>query len=91
VWAATTIRDRNRLRRSLRARLGDDWVGVVAEQDRRRQAKQRAARHTPLTVSQARIVRLDREINGPLRLRQPLTPAQQQRNMARLIAGLKAA
>ncbi|MFJ1901996.1 RHS repeat-associated core domain-containing protein [Streptomyces sp. NPDC088115] len=33
VWAATTKRDRTRLRKQLVARHGDDWVGVVADQD----------------------------------------------------------
>ncbi len=44
VWAATTKRDRKQLRKQLVARLGEDWVGVVAEQDRLRRERQRAAR-----------------------------------------------
>jgi WhiB family redox-sensing transcriptional regulator len=50
VWAATTQRDRNRLRRNLRERLGDDWIGVVAERDRRRRERKKAARLAPPTT-----------------------------------------
>ncbi|WP_405763909.1 WhiB family transcriptional regulator [Actinacidiphila glaucinigra] len=36
IWAATTPRQRTTLRQRLVARLGRDWVAVVAEHDRRR-------------------------------------------------------
>ncbi|MGW0607783.1 WhiB family transcriptional regulator [Streptomyces sp. NPDC002640] len=93
VWAATTHRDRNRLRRGLRERLGDDWVGVVAEQDRRRQEKQRAARHAPPTVREAVMARLELELI-PTRpapyepWKEPMTPARQAQNWAVLKAAL---
>ncbi|GAA2615430.1 WhiB family transcriptional regulator [Streptomyces roseoviolaceus] len=89
IIAATTPSQRTTLRKRMADRLGPDWIDVLAAQDKARRERAAAARHNPLTISQARIVRLDREINGPMRL--PLTPAQQQRNMARLVAGLKAA
>ncbi|MEU5242636.1 hypothetical protein AB0G81_00655 [Streptomyces asoensis] len=42
-------------------------------------------------MHQARIIRLDRDVNGPLprRLRR-LTPDEQQRNVRRMLAGLQA-
>ncbi|MDI6413178.1 WhiB family transcriptional regulator [Streptomyces albus] len=89
VFAATTPLQRTALRKRMADRLGPDWTDVLAERDRARRARVAAARHNPLTISQARIVRLDREINGPMP--KTLTPAQRQRNMARLMAGLKAA
>ncbi|MFB7292231.1 WhiB family transcriptional regulator [Actinacidiphila glaucinigra] len=36
IWAATTPRQRCTLRQRLIARLGPDWVAVVAERDRQR-------------------------------------------------------
>ncbi|MFI8186206.1 WhiB family transcriptional regulator [Actinacidiphila glaucinigra] len=36
IWAATTPRQRCTLRQRLVARLGPDWVGVVADHDSRR-------------------------------------------------------
>ncbi|MEV7082430.1 WhiB family transcriptional regulator [Streptomyces sp. NPDC093516] len=89
IVAATTPSQRTTLRKRMVDRLGPDWIDVLAEQDQARRERAAAARHTPLTVSQARIIRLDREVNGPMP--KPLTPAQQQRNLARLMAGLKAA
>ncbi|MEU3341852.1 WhiB family transcriptional regulator [Streptomyces sp. NPDC006668] len=91
VWAATTPGQRTELRKRLAARLGPDWIDVLAARDRARREQAAAARHTPLSVDQARIVRLDREINGPMPARRPLPPQQQQHNLARLVAGLKAA
>jgi WhiB family redox-sensing transcriptional regulator len=89
IWAATTPRQRNALRRQLAARLGNNWVAVVADHDRRLRERRVTDRHTPLTVHQARIVRMDRDLNGPMpRPRKPLTPAQQHRNTARLLAGV---
>ncbi|MEU1458850.1 WhiB family transcriptional regulator [Streptomyces avermitilis] len=89
IWAATTPRQRTALRHQLTQRLGRDWVAVVADHDRRLRERREAARHTPLTVHQARIVRMDRDLNGPMpRPRRPLTPVQQHRNVARLLAGV---
>ncbi|RNG34365.1 WhiB family transcriptional regulator [Streptomyces botrytidirepellens] len=93
VWAATTHRDRNRLRKNLTQRLGTDWVGAVAEQDRRKQEKQRAARINPPTVREQAIARLDVELI-PIRpapyepWKEPMTPSRQARNRAVLGAAL---
>lgn len=62
VWAATTPRDRKDLRNKLTARLGDDWVAVVSEQDRRRAQRQRAARTVPPTVREQALARLELEL-----------------------------
>ncbi|MFI1786460.1 hypothetical protein [Streptomyces rubiginosohelvolus] len=62
VWAATTKRERKRLRKRLVARLGDDWPGVVADQDRRRREQQRAARTVPPTVRDQALARLELEL-----------------------------
>ncbi|MEW1761532.1 WhiB family transcriptional regulator [Streptomyces cyaneofuscatus] len=81
VWAATTKRDRTRLGKQLVARLGDDWPGVVAEQDRRRREQQRAARTAPPTVRNQALARLELEL-VPTRpepynpWKQPITPQQ---------------
>ncbi|MFF5881039.1 WhiB family transcriptional regulator [Streptomyces californicus] len=81
VWAATTRRDRTRLRRQLVARLGDDWPGVVADQDRRRREQQRAVRIAPPTVRDQALARLELEL-VPTRPEpynpwsQPITPQQ---------------
>ncbi|MEV7980826.1 WhiB family transcriptional regulator [Streptomyces sp. NPDC086519] len=91
VWAATTPRQRKTLRKRMVDRLGPDWIDVLAHQDQVRRERAAAARHTPLTVDQARIVRLDREVNGPMPPHRSVTPAQQERNRTRLMAGLKAA
>lgn len=89
IWAATTARQRKALRRRLVDRLGKQWAAVVAEQDRQRRERQALARHQPLTIRQAQIVREDRERNGPMgRPRPPLTPELQARNRDRLVAGL---
>ncbi|MCX4799897.1 WhiB family transcriptional regulator [Streptomyces sp. NBC_01242] len=61
VWAATTARDRKQLRKKLVERLGADWVAVVAEQDRRRAQRQRAARVVPPTVRELALARLELE------------------------------
>ncbi|GHF33809.1 WhiB family transcriptional regulator [Streptomyces fumanus] len=89
IWAATTPGQRTDLRKRMADRLGPAWIDVLAERDQARRERAAAARHNPLTVNQARIVRLDRELNGPMR--RPLTPKEQQRNRDRLMAGLKAA
>ncbi|MFI5905261.1 WhiB family transcriptional regulator [Streptomyces cyaneofuscatus] len=80
VWAATTKRDRTRLRKQLVARLGDDWVGVVADQDRRRR-EQREVRTAPPTVRDQALARLELELihtrpepYNPWK--QPITPQQ---------------
>ncbi|MET9083682.1 WhiB family transcriptional regulator [Streptomyces sp. NPDC004237] len=48
VWAATTPSKRRELRKRLVIRLGDDWVGVLADRDRRAPATAEggARRHT---------------------------------------------
>ncbi|MEU7151199.1 WhiB family transcriptional regulator [Streptomyces sp. NPDC045456] len=93
VWAATTARQRTALRQNLERRLGPDWVGVAAEQDRRRQERRRAARLAPLTVRETALARLERELI-PTRptpyepWREPMTPARQEHNVAVLKAAL---
>ncbi|MFI9019425.1 WhiB family transcriptional regulator [Streptomyces griseus] len=81
VWAATTKRDRKRLRKQLVARLGDDWPGVVAERERRRREQRRTARTAPPTVRDQALARLELEL-VPTRpepynpWKQPITPQQ---------------
>ncbi|MGK5628570.1 WhiB family transcriptional regulator [Streptomyces sp. URMC 123] len=93
VWAATTARQRALLRKTLKRRLGADWVGAVAEQDRRRQEGQRAARLHPPTLRDQKIARLELELlptrpapYGPWK--QPMTRDRQARNVALLKAAL---
>lgn len=80
VWAATTKRDRNRLRKQLVARLGADWPGVVAEQERRRRERERTV-PAPPTVRDQALARLELEL-VPTRpepynpWKQPITPQQ---------------
>ncbi|MFJ9026507.1 WhiB family transcriptional regulator [Streptomyces sp. NPDC102259] len=91
VWAGTTARQRTQLRQRLADRLGTDWVTVVADHDQWLRQQRQAARHTPLTVREARIVRLDRDVNGPLPPRpRRLTPDEQRRNMSRLLTAASA-
>jgi hypothetical protein len=93
VWAAATARQRTNLRKNLKARLGADWVAVVAEQDRRREQKKQAARPTPPTVREQALARLELELI-PTRpepyepWREPLTPARQAQNLNLLKAAL---
>ncbi|MFD5978190.1 WhiB family transcriptional regulator [Streptomyces bacillaris] len=81
VWAATTKRDRTRLRKQLTVRHGDDWVGVVAEQDRRRREQRYTMRTAPPTVRDQALARLELEF-VPARpepynpWKQPITPQQ---------------
>ncbi|MFF2236325.1 WhiB family transcriptional regulator [Streptomyces anulatus] len=81
VWAAATKRDRNGLRKQLTARLGDDWAGVVADQDRRRREQRRTTRTAPPTVRDQALARLELEL-VPTRpepytpWKQPITPQQ---------------
>ncbi|MFJ3176274.1 WhiB family transcriptional regulator [Streptomyces roseus] len=98
VWAATTKRDRTQLRKQLVARLGEDWVGVVAEQDRLRREQQRAARVVPPTARDIALARLQLESiptrPAPYnRWKQPITPAQAASNLRvlALVASGKAA
>ncbi|MFD3503936.1 WhiB family transcriptional regulator [Streptomyces sp. NPDC058642] len=98
VWAATTARDRKQLRKQLTARLGDDWVGVVAEQDRRRRERQRTARVVPPTVREQALARLELELiptrPAPYnRWKEPITPQQAAANwrVLGLVASGKAA
>ncbi|HBF85890.1 MAG TPA: WhiB family transcriptional regulator [Streptomyces sp.] len=81
VWAATTKRDRKRLRKQLVARHGDDWVGVVAEQDRRRREQRHTTRIAPPMVRDQALARLELELihtrpepYNPWK--QPITPQQ---------------
>ncbi|MFD4341808.1 WhiB family transcriptional regulator [Streptomyces anulatus] len=81
VWAATTKRDRTRLRKQLTARLGADWPGVVAEQERRRRERDRTARTAPPTVRDQALARLELELLPTRpepydRWKQPITPQQ---------------
>ncbi|MFB7258078.1 WhiB family transcriptional regulator [Streptomyces nojiriensis] len=98
VWAATTARDRKQLRTQLVARLGADWVGVVAEQDRLRRERQRAARVVPPTARELALARLELEAiptrPAPYnRWKEPITPAQAASNLhvLALVASGKAA
>ncbi|MFE5896894.1 WhiB family transcriptional regulator [Streptomyces sp. NPDC056488] len=91
VFAGTTPGQRNVLRRRLADRIGPEWIEVLAARDQARREGAETARHTPLSVPQARVVRLDRELNGPLNLPPPLTAEEQRLNRNRLDAGLKAA
>ncbi|MDJ0384983.1 WhiB family transcriptional regulator [Streptomyces sp. G-G2] len=81
MWAATNVRERNQLRKQLVARLGKDWIGVVAEQDRLRRQRQRAARVVPPTARELALARLELE-DIPTRptpynrWTQPITPRQ---------------
>ncbi|MFH9968372.1 WhiB family transcriptional regulator [Streptomyces mirabilis] len=88
VWGATTARRRTELRRRLAARLGPDWVGVVAQ---REQAARQGARPSPprdtASIERARaFARLETELI-PTRpapyepWREPLTPERQARNL----------
>jgi WhiB family redox-sensing transcriptional regulator len=48
VWAATTARERTRLRQRLAGRLGTGWVTVIADRDQRRKHATLAAHSTQL-------------------------------------------
>jgi WhiB family redox-sensing transcriptional regulator len=93
VWAGTTARQRTALRKDLVARLGTDWVAVVAEQDRTRQQQRQAARVVPPTVREQALARLELELI-PTRpepyepWREPMTPQRQAQNRRLLVAGL---
>ncbi|MFJ4633568.1 WhiB family transcriptional regulator [Streptomyces sp. NPDC088847] len=91
VFAATTPSQRTVLRKRLADRLGPDWIDVLARQDQTRRERAAAARHTPPTVDQARIIRLDLQVNGPMPLHRLVTPQQQEHNRARLMASITAA
>ncbi|MFE2943413.1 WhiB family transcriptional regulator [Streptomyces sp. NPDC059255] len=93
VWAATTAPERKELRHKLAERLGDDWVAVVVEQDRRRRERQRTAHVKPPTVRERALARLELELI-PTRpepyepWKEPMTPARQAQNTAVLKAAL---
>ncbi|MEW2373449.1 WhiB family transcriptional regulator [Streptomyces sp. NPDC006656] len=98
VWAATTARERTQLRKQLVKRLGADWVGVVAEQDRLRRERLRAARVVPPTTRDIALGRLELESiptrPAPYnRWKEPITPAQAASNLRvlALVASGKAA
>ncbi|MFD9284644.1 WhiB family transcriptional regulator [Streptomyces mirabilis] len=89
VWAATTAGTRGQLRNKLVQRLGDDWVGVLADQDRRREQQQREARTMPPTIRQQILARLELELiptrPQPYEPRhEPLTPHRQAYNRSLL-------
>ncbi|MFD6823320.1 WhiB family transcriptional regulator [Streptomyces sp. NPDC060085] len=88
IWAATTPRERDTLRKRVAVRLGPEWVDVLANQIKARHGRAAAARTNPLTVAQARIVCLEHERNGPMP--RPITPRRQRRNRDRLAAASKA-
>ncbi|MEU9291286.1 WhiB family transcriptional regulator [Streptomyces sp. NPDC048275] len=84
VWAATTPGKRGALRNGLVQRLGDDWVGLVADQDRRRE-QQQTARTVPPTIREQMLARLELElIPTPPQpyepWREPLTPQRRAYN-----------
>jgi WhiB family redox-sensing transcriptional regulator len=85
VWAATTPGKRGALRQGLVQRFGDDWVGVVATHDRRREQRQ-TARTVPPTVREQMLARLELELI-PTRpqpyepWREPLTPQRRAYNL----------
>ncbi|WP_432020278.1 WhiB family transcriptional regulator [Streptomyces sp. 1222.5] len=98
VWAATTKRDRTQLRKQLVARLGADWVGVVAERDRLRRERARAARVVPPTARELALARLELESTptrpAPYnRWKEPITPQRAASNLRvlALVASGKAA
>lgn len=96
VWAATTRRERTRLRKDLVARLGDDWPGVVADQDRRRREQQRAVRIAPPTVRDQALARLELELVPTRpepydRWKQPITPQRAAANRRVLELALRRA
>ncbi|MFG2440866.1 WhiB family transcriptional regulator [Streptomyces sp. NPDC048508] len=90
IWAGTTPRERNRLRARIADRLGARWIDVLAARLKARRDRAAAARHTPLTIAQARIVQMDREMNGPLPTLRTLTPSRRRLNRERLEAATKA-
>ncbi|MFJ9729269.1 WhiB family transcriptional regulator [Streptomyces sp. NPDC101209] len=79
IWAATTTRQRTRLRRSLHLRLGSDWVGVVARADRARALR---AQPRPPAASPAPQASPMWRRHDPYW--QPLSPEQQRSNLALL-------
>ncbi|MFB7245650.1 WhiB family transcriptional regulator [Streptomyces populi] len=89
IWAATTPRERTQLRKRIADRLGPDWVELLAAQGQARRERAAEARTAPLTIDQARIVRLDSDVNGPMPRPRTLSPARQQRNRNRLAAGVR--
>ncbi|MFD9053522.1 hypothetical protein [Streptomyces zaomyceticus] len=59
---------------------------MLAARDQARREWAEAARHTPLPVPQARIVHLDRELHGPMKLLPHLAAEKQRLNRSRLEA-----
>ncbi|MGW7130026.1 WhiB family transcriptional regulator [Streptomyces bobili] len=94
VWAATTTRQRTELRRRLVARLGPDWVGVVAQREQAARQEKAARRRTPprppadpaVIEREQALARLEVE-RIPMRpapyepWREPLTPQRQAHNL----------
>lgn len=91
VWAATTPRQRQQLRRRLKNRLGPDWVGVVARRDQAARQRRTASTRPPQDSVQTErrraeaFARLEPELI-PTRpapyepWREPLTPQRQAHN-----------
>jgi hypothetical protein len=54
IWAATSPDKRTQLRHSLEARLGPDWIAVVADRQKRRQERRQQARlRLPIPMTSA--------------------------------------
>ncbi|MET9077905.1 WhiB family transcriptional regulator [Streptomyces sp. NPDC004232] len=77
IWAATTARQRTTLRHRLQARLGLDWVGVVAQADR-----ERARRSTTRPPAPDPVPAASPMWSTPYTpWREPVGPDQQQHNL----------
>ncbi|MCZ4607356.1 WhiB family transcriptional regulator [Streptomyces sp. Lzd4kr] len=94
VWAATTPGQRRELRKRLVHRLGDDWIGAVAAQDRQRLERRTRPHTRPPTAREERLARLELELI-PTRpkpyepWREPLTPERRAYNLRLLGLALK--
>ena len=96
IWAATTPRQRTYLRQSLRARLGRDWVAVVATRRRARTQAgverrwgSRVHPAVPLTAaSPVAAAAVPAVVSGP-RNWEPVTPERAARNREILLAALR--
>lgn len=97
VWAATTPRQRDRLRQRLIARHGEDWVGAVTAKERERARRRQAARLNPPSVREKALAQLERKLSPSrheatrLVLPAPVPPAQAAANRRALEQALKEA
>ncbi len=91
VWAATTPRQRQQLRRRLESRLGPDWVGVVAQRDQAARQQRAHSSRPPKNTGQAEHSRAQTLAHLELELiptrpapyepwREPMTPERQVHN-----------